>query len=421
MNVAAPAVVELRAVARARPPAGSPTATDLFCGAGGMSTAATAAGFDVLIAANHWPQAIRAHQANLPWVEHACVDISQADPRRYPTTDLLICSPECTNHSMAKRRNVELALSRRSHADIAAAAERSRATMWDVPRWAATHRYKVIVVENVVDARKWGPDWDRRNGQLFDSWLRTMTELGYQHRILCVNSRFFNIAQSRDRMFVVLWLRELPAPNLEFTPPAPCPACASDVPAVQTFRDTPAVRTWGQWGRYGQQYDFCCPRCGCRVAPYDLPASSALDLALPALTVAERTRPLKDKTLRRIESGLDTHGDVPQLICMTHPGEDRVPTPLTQPYPTQTARQEYGVMQPAPGGGVSDCRLRMVTPEEIRELMGFPADYTLHGSKRARVRMLGNAVCPPLVSEILTRVRPVVAAPERERDLQAAA
>jgi DNA (cytosine-5)-methyltransferase 1 len=31
-----------------------------------------------------------------------------------------------------------------------AAAERSRATMWDVPRFAETHRYQAVVVENVV-------------------------------------------------------------------------------------------------------------------------------------------------------------------------------------------------------------------------------------------------------------------------------
>jgi DNA (cytosine-5)-methyltransferase 1 len=35
------------------------------------------------------------------------------------------------------------------------AAERSRATMWDVVRFAEHHRYTSVIVENVVDAAKW--------------------------------------------------------------------------------------------------------------------------------------------------------------------------------------------------------------------------------------------------------------------------
>ena len=37
------------------------------------------------------------------------------------------------------------------------AANRSRATMWDVPRFAEFHQYQAIVIENVVDAYRWIP------------------------------------------------------------------------------------------------------------------------------------------------------------------------------------------------------------------------------------------------------------------------
>lgn len=80
------------------------TATDLFAGAGGSTTGATLAGARVVVAANHWPLAVETHAANHPDTEHDCADISQVEPRRYPRTDLLLASPECTWHSPASGR-----------------------------------------------------------------------------------------------------------------------------------------------------------------------------------------------------------------------------------------------------------------------------------------------------------------------------
>ena len=91
----------------------APTVTDLFCGAGGSSLGAEYAGAQLVMAANHWQTAIDVHQVAFPDAGHDVADISQADPRRYPVTDILIASPECTNHSQArgisrKRQDPEL-------------------------------------------------------------------------------------------------------------------------------------------------------------------------------------------------------------------------------------------------------------------------------------------------------------------------
>jgi len=81
------------------------TLTDLFCGAGGSSTGAVAVpGVTVRIASNHWDLAVETHNINHPDADHLCADISAVDPRRFPRTDLLWASPECTNHSVAKGR-----------------------------------------------------------------------------------------------------------------------------------------------------------------------------------------------------------------------------------------------------------------------------------------------------------------------------
>ena len=71
------------------------TCTDQFCGAGGSSSGATAAGVEVKLAMNHWDLAIKTHNTNFPNADHDCADISASNPRRYASTDILITSPEC--------------------------------------------------------------------------------------------------------------------------------------------------------------------------------------------------------------------------------------------------------------------------------------------------------------------------------------
>ncbi|MGD9729523.1 MAG: DNA cytosine methyltransferase, partial [Nitrospiraceae bacterium] len=135
------------------------TATDQFCGAGGSSSGAVAAGVEVKLALNHWKLAVETHSTNFRDTMHDCTDISASDPRRYPSTDILITSPECTNHSLAKgkARKYQQQLDLFGKVTIDPAEERSRATMWDVPRFAEYHEYRIIIVENVVDARYWRP------------------------------------------------------------------------------------------------------------------------------------------------------------------------------------------------------------------------------------------------------------------------
>ena len=47
---------------------------------------------------------------------------------------------------------------------------------------------------------------------------------------------------------------------------------------------------------------------------------------------------------------------------------------------------------------------RMLEPHEIAAGMAFPTDYQWQGNKRERVRMAGNAVCPPAARDLVTVV-----------------
>lgn len=78
--------------------------TDLFCGAGGSSIGAELAGGRLRLALSHWERAIETHATNFQEADHDCNDVSAlstAQIRRYPHTDILLASPECTNHFLA--------------------------------------------------------------------------------------------------------------------------------------------------------------------------------------------------------------------------------------------------------------------------------------------------------------------------------
>ena len=85
-------------------------AVDLFCGAGGTSSgiyrACKQLGIKVdLLAVNHWNVAIQTHKANHPDARHLCATLDIIDPREAVPSgylDILVASPECTHHSVAR-------------------------------------------------------------------------------------------------------------------------------------------------------------------------------------------------------------------------------------------------------------------------------------------------------------------------------
>jgi DNA (cytosine-5)-methyltransferase 1 len=161
------------------------TVTDIFCGAGGNTIGAKAAGLKVKVGLNHWHRAIETYGANNPEVEQIeRVDVSLCDPRRYHSTDIAIMSPECTTHSPAggSRHRGSHAPDLFNQSSLDPATMRSRVTMFDVIRFTEFHRYNVVIVENVVEVTRW---------ELYAEWLGMMKGLGYEHRVLSLNSMFF--------------------------------------------------------------------------------------------------------------------------------------------------------------------------------------------------------------------------------------
>jgi len=284
------------------------TVTDQFCGAGGSSQGVRklshkiGGGIEVKIALNHWKLAIQTHETNFPDTDHDCTDISACDPRRYPSTDILITSPECTTHSPAggnNHKSLKKQMDMFEKGVIDPATERSRATMWDVCRFAEYHQYNCIIVENVVEAKtRWA---------LFDVWLMAMHKLGYDHKCVYLNSMHCHpTPQSRDRMYVVFWKKGNKAPNLDLMPRAFCPKCSRDIDSVQTWKNT-----YKQFGKYKQQYVYSCPFCTSIVEPYYYAAMNIIDWSDIGTRIGDRKKPLSPKTVARVQYGIDKFGGEP--------------------------------------------------------------------------------------------------------------
>ncbi|MBZ6250519.1 DNA cytosine methyltransferase [Streptomyces olivaceus] len=332
------------------------TFTDIFCGAGGSSTGLVNAGLELRLAANHWQRAIETHAANHATADHLCADVNNYDMRRLPSTDILWASPICTELSPAggRRRRAtpgagQLALE--EFGPVASAAfERTRATFWDVIRATEVHRYKAVLVENVMEAADW---------ELFDVWLSGMRTLGYNIQFVSLSSAHAGdedgndpAPQWRDRIYIVCTRVGIPLPDVQPRPRAWCPVCEETVHAVQSWK-----KQGGRpLGKYGQQYVYRCPNgARCRhtvVEPFVRPAASIIDWSNLGVRIADRTQhklpPLAANTVKRIRAGLERLGEQRMVLTVNHGGHDGRAYPAdAAPLAARTAKIGDAVLVPS--------------------------------------------------------------------------
>lgn len=238
---------------------------DLFCGGGGTSTgminAFRRAGVDFkLIGVNHWNIAIETNRINHPFEKLYCSTVQNVKPREaVPSGRLhfLWASPECTNHSRAKGGRPR--------------DEQSRATAWDILKWAQELYIDRIYIENVVEFLEWGPidakghPMASKKGETFRAFVAALESLGYHVDWRTMNAADFGAPTSRTRLIVqavrgrgkIVW---------------PQPTHAKEP------------------GLFGEK-------------PWRS-AREIIDWSIPGKSIFGRKKPLAENTIRRIESGI---------------------------------------------------------------------------------------------------------------------
>ncbi|OZA25431.1 MAG: DNA (cytosine-5-)-methyltransferase [Hydrogenophilales bacterium 17-64-11] len=160
-----------------------PTFVDLFCGAGFGARGAVRGGGVPLLGLDAWSLATQTYKANFPQADILTEKIEDVSPKKLGSKyrpDVLLTSPECTSHSIARGAKPGL--------------EKSRETAIGIVPWVKAMKPRWVIVENVNRMKK----WDRH-----DELVQTIEGLGYAVSDLLLNSSDFGSAQARKRMFLV--------------------------------------------------------------------------------------------------------------------------------------------------------------------------------------------------------------------------
>ncbi|MCL4413181.1 MAG: DNA cytosine methyltransferase [Actinobacteria bacterium] len=383
-------------------------AVELFGGFGGTAQGVRTAGAEITVAANHLPIAVECYGRNFPEADVVRADLSDPeagdyiDPAELPPARLLLASPSCRHHSLANAKKMYRSgmrallpeLEDEFDHDAYANSERSRVTMVSPLRYAAKHLPELVFVENVVEAAKWGPD---RDGSTFRWWLAEWSKLGYEHKVLFLNSMFFPpCPQSRDRMYVCFWRKGNARPDLDYRPDAFCTSgiCGGEmVKAVQTWKERSPAWPMAEWGKYRAQYLYTCPKCHRPVEPLAWPAYSAIDWSNLGTALGERDAlgmdPLAEKTVERVRRALAKFRHMPPVVIPVK-AEWGVDRSVFEPFVTQTAQQDkalvvHGATVVAAGNTFeregSTCRSRHLGDplwtQHATQAIGFAAMPTL--------------------------------------------
>jgi DNA (cytosine-5)-methyltransferase 1 len=243
---------------------------DLLCGAGGSSTGCARALRDLglemeLVCVNHWPVAIDTHTRNHPEARHYVQDIATVRPHLIVPEgylDLLMASPTCTHHSVARGGKPT--------------SDQQRSDPWHIITWLTELRVKRIIIENVWEFCGWGPVDPRtgkpikaRKGEYFRAWIDTLRRLGFDPEWRKLNAADFGDATTRQRFILM-------ARSDRRTVAWPVPTHRKrDACKLEFF---PGVKPWR-------------------------PARDIIDWEIKGKSIFGRKKPLAPKTLARIYAG----------------------------------------------------------------------------------------------------------------------
>lgn len=390
---------------------------DCFAGGGGASVGIEMAlGRPVDIAINHDPQAIRMHKVNHPDTLHITEDIFRVDLEKYIAgkhVALMWASPDCTSHSKAKGGQPR--------------EQGLRILPWAVYKHAKKILPDVIIMENVEEIQQWGPLDEKgrpiieRKGEEYQKFIASMQSAGYAFECKELIAANYGVPTTRKRWYAIF------------------------------RRDGKSIK----WGQPTHSKDGSSGRKW-------IPCGDYIDWDDLGKSIFERNKPLADATMRRIKNGIRkyiTENPEPYIV----PGKNAVSfliqyhseqkqgyargqilsepiktidtsnryglvtaflikyygtgcgQKISDPIGTITTKDRFGLVNVALKSNkqqeyiIKDIFLRMLKPEELKLMQGFPDDYIIdrdiHGRSypiKEQVARIGNSVVP-IMAEMLVR------------------
>ena len=420
---------------------------DAFAGGGGASVGIEMAlGRPVDIAVNHDPQAILMHKTNHPNTLHLTEDIFKVDLLKYvgaKHVDLMWASPDCTSHSKAKGGQPrESGL---------------RILPWAVYKHAKAISPDVVIMENVEEIQDWGPldgsghPIPERKGEDYKKFIEAMTSLGYEFESRELVAADYGAPTTRKRWYAIfrrdgrriVWPAQTHFKDREpmwkecgdyidwsdlgksiFDRNKPLAEATQkriagglkkyvlDNPNPYIVKDGRAIAYIIQY--HGEQGKAEARGQTLREPIKTIDTSNRYGLVTAFITKFYKTGIGQDcrEPIHTITTSPGHFGLVSAFLIKYY-GSGESCQHLNEPLATITTRDRFGLVSASVTLHgkkylVSDIFLRMLKPEELKVMQGFPKDYIIDRDYRwksypvkEQVARIGNSVVPIMAKELV--------------------
>lgn len=431
---------------------------DLFCGGGGASVGCEMAlGRSVDIAVNHDKDAICMHQTNHPHTYHLTEDIFEADVKKEVAgrhVSLMWASPDCTSHSKAKGGKPK---------------ERGlRVLPWAVYQHAKEVLPDLIFMENVEEIQQWGPldknnlPIKERRGEEYKKFINSMEALGYDFDSRVLVAADYGAPTTRKRWYAIfrrdgkkiIWPK--PTHFKDHAPYwKPCGDYIDWSDLGKSIFDRPkplADATMRRIANGIKKYIIDNPQ------PYFVHNKQAaafliqyhseikqgttrgVSLSDPIKTIdtSNRYGLVTSFITKYYKSGIGQGCDEPLHTITTSPGHFGLVSAflikyygngcgqyLTDPLSTITTKDRFGLVNclieiQGEQFLLEDVFLRMLKPEELKLMQGFPKDYIIDRDFNwkpypiaKQIARIGNSVVPIMAKVLIEANAPHLRAGNR--------
>ena len=220
--------------------------------------------------------------------------------------------------------------------------EGSRATAMQAVAYAKAFKPRWIVLENVICMRPWSR---------YKALTTQLKTLGYNVAEQVLKASDFGVPQARRRLFIVADRDKVPL-LVNAKRPGRQPAAASVLDPVGTWKTSPLFK-----------------------------------------------KRRASATLERAQRGFESLGNESSFLIVYY-GTDGAGgwQPLHRPLRTVTTVDRFALVEPGDDGPT----MRMLQVSELKRAMGLPESFKmLVGTRRERVHLLGNGVCPPVMETVV--------------------
>lgn len=433
---------------------------DAFAGGGGASVGIEMAlGRPVDIAINHDPDAILMHKTNHPGTLHLTEDIFKVNLKKYVKGQhvaLMWASPDCTSHSKAKGgKPREKGL---------------RILPWAVYKHAKAILPDVILMENVEEIQQWGPLDEKgypipeKKGEDYKKFITAMKSLGYRFGSRELIAADYGAPTTRKRWYAVFRRdgQEIRFPKqthsadgIGFEKWKPCgdyidwsdpgssiferkkplaeatqKRIANGIKKYIIDAESPYIVSGGEALAYIIQYHGETRAGDSR--------GQLLTEPIKTIDTSNRYGLVTAFITKYYKTGIGQGCDEPLHTITTSPGHFGLVSAflikyygggcgqtLDRPLDTITTKDRFGlvnVILDIKGEKyiISDIFLRMLKPEELKLMQGFPKDYIIdrdYNWKKypiaKQVARIGNSVVPIMAEKIVEANCPYLKVGER--------